>query len=183
MGKSSKGANFEREICKKLSLWWSNGERDDIFWRTAGSGAMATTRRKRGKNTFGQEGDIQAVDPIGQPLLDKVVIELKRGYSSNTLSDLLDIPNNRKEPQYVTFIKQAIRESKAQGTKKNWMLIIKRDRRDALIFLYYNYFSDSFINFRPKKYIILKNRKYFRERIIGLKLDEFLKNVEPKIFI
>lgn len=44
-----KGSVFEREICKALGRWWTDGERDDIFWRTAGSGARATCRLERGK--------------------------------------------------------------------------------------------------------------------------------------
>ncbi len=59
-----KGSNFEREICKLLSLWWTNDKRDDIFWRTSGSGARATTRSKTKQKTFGQYGDVQATDPI-----------------------------------------------------------------------------------------------------------------------
>jgi len=42
----AKGSSFEREICTILSKWWTNNERDDVFWRTAGSGARATTRSK-----------------------------------------------------------------------------------------------------------------------------------------
>ena len=74
----AKGSAFEREIAKLLSLWWSDCERDDIFWRTQTSGARATSRKRRGQDTFGQYGDIQACDPVGQPLLDCCIIEIKR---------------------------------------------------------------------------------------------------------
>lgn len=42
---SAKGSSFEREFCKKLSLWVSDGKDPDIFWRTAGSGSMATRKQ------------------------------------------------------------------------------------------------------------------------------------------
>jgi len=80
MARSSKGSQFEREVSKELSLWWSGGTRLDIFWRTPGSGAMAKTRSKTGGSALGQHGDIQATDPIGQPMIDVCSIELKKGY-------------------------------------------------------------------------------------------------------
>ena len=33
-GGKQKGSAFEREICKKLSLWFTENERDDIFFRS-----------------------------------------------------------------------------------------------------------------------------------------------------
>ena len=68
-GGHAKGSQFERTVCKDLSLWWTKGKRDDVFWRTSGSGARAKTRSKTGEKTFGQYGDVQATDPIGQPLI------------------------------------------------------------------------------------------------------------------
>jgi len=67
-----KGNEFERKVCKKLSLWISNGERDDIFWRSAGSGSRATVSK-----TVRGTGDIVAIDPLGFPLIDRFVIECK----------------------------------------------------------------------------------------------------------
>jgi len=29
---AKKGPKFERKMCKKFSLWWTNNKRDDIFW-------------------------------------------------------------------------------------------------------------------------------------------------------
>lgn len=76
-GGKQKGSNFEREICKKLSLWVSEGKRDDLYWRSAMSGGRATVRSKVGKTTINQLGDITAVDPLGFPLTDKFVLECK----------------------------------------------------------------------------------------------------------
>ena len=129
-----KGSNFEREICKLLSLWWTDGKRDDVFWRTSGSGARATTRSKTKQRTFGQYGDVQATDPIGQPLIDVCTIEIKRGYSKSTFADLVEDSTtaNAKPCMYEKFIKQAKRDCEKANTCC-WLLIVKRDRRKAII--------------------------------------------------
>jgi hypothetical protein len=132
---ANKGAQFERHICKKLSLWWTDGERDDVFWRTSGSGARATTRGKKGKETFGQHSDVQATDPIGQPLIDLVSIEIKRGYSKHTLSDIIERKPNSKPSSYEQFMNQAQKESLSRQDGSSWMLVVKRDRREAVLFI------------------------------------------------
>jgi hypothetical protein len=129
-----KGSKFERDICKELSLWWSNGLRDDIFWRTAGSGARAKVRGRKNKQTSGQHGDIGATDPIGAPLIDLITIELKRGYSKHTIADLLDKPKNGGKQVYEEWIEQAV-ESHQHAKSMTWMIIVKRDRREALVIM------------------------------------------------
>ena len=114
MSKSQKGSAFERTISEQLSLWWSKNSRDDIFWRTSQSGGRATQRAKQGKLTFGQYGDIQAIDPSGQPLLDLLTIELKRGYSGVSPMEWIENPRPGKFTQWV---EQSIRQSKLAGTK------------------------------------------------------------------
>src|SRR3990167_9949174 len=76
-GGKQKGSNFEREICKKLSLWISHGGRDDIFWRSAMSGGRTTVGLKKGIKRTSQAGDISSIDPIGNKLTDKYVVECK----------------------------------------------------------------------------------------------------------
>lgn len=131
----SKGGEFERSVCKSLSLWWTHGKRDDIFWRTAGSGGRATTRGKHGKSTANSDGDITAIDPIGQPLLDIVTLELKRGYSwAPALHELIDKPDGRAAKLYKQWFKQA-RQSHEQAGSFAWMIIHKRDRCKAIVIM------------------------------------------------
>jgi len=73
----SKGSQWERDVCKALSLWISNGERTDLFWRTAISGGRATRRRQKGEQVNVQIGDICAVDPEGFRLTNCYYIECK----------------------------------------------------------------------------------------------------------
>jgi len=133
---ASKGSAFERDVCKQLSLWWTHNERDDVFWRTSTSGARATTRRKAGLSTFGQYGDVQATDPIGQPLIDMFIIEIKRGYPKATLSNVLDAGPHAKIQQLQRFIDQASSSACDAGMNPtSWLLIHKRDRRITTVTL------------------------------------------------
>jgi len=131
--KSQKGSAFEREICKKLSLWWSDGERDDIFWRTSGSGARATTRRKQGKRTRYESGDISFRDPVGKLFVDFFLLELKRGYSAGiSVLDLID-KGTGKKPLLLQW--QEKLEKEREAIQRSWTLIIFRrnNRRTCLL--------------------------------------------------
>jgi hypothetical protein len=76
-GGKAKGASFERELCKRLSLWVSGGLREDLFWRSAMSGGRSTVAAKKGKSLGSQAGDISAVDAMGQPFVDTFFVEAK----------------------------------------------------------------------------------------------------------
>lgn len=116
MAKSSKGAAFEREVCKQLSLWWTHGESDAVFWRSSGSGARATTRMKQNKKTPYEYGDVSFTDPIGKPFIDYFLVELKRGYSGGArldneqLSACLDCEDQKEKK-----IKKMLAKSRKAG--------------------------------------------------------------------
>jgi hypothetical protein len=130
----SKGSSYEREICKRLSLWWTDGKREDVFWRSAASGGRAKVRGRQGKQTHGQHGDICATDPIGQPLIDLFTIEIKRGYSKHTFYDLIDKPKNAALQQVEKWLLQTLESWKHSGSR-TWMLIHKRDQREPMVML------------------------------------------------
>lgn len=67
-----KGGLYEREIAKRLSLWVTDGECDDLFWRSAMSGGRGTLGVS--KNAV---GDICAIDPRGAPLCQELFFECK----------------------------------------------------------------------------------------------------------
>jgi hypothetical protein len=73
----AKGSAFERLVCKQLSIWVSDGKREDLFWRSAMSGGRATQRFAKGQSVKTQMGDISAVDPLGHQLTDRYYIECK----------------------------------------------------------------------------------------------------------
>jgi len=172
----AKGGNFEREIAKKLSLWWTDGKTDAVFWRTSGSGARATVRKKVGKATANQDGDICATDPIGQPLIDLVTIELKVGYNSWNIKELLD--SKKKQTILEDFWEQCIREQDDQK-RRGWWLIVRQDRRNELLFFdegFYR-FQRHFLNALPEPNIRVNWRGQF---IFCVRLDDFLTVFRPE---
>lgn len=124
----AKGGGYEREFCKKLSLWWTGGESDSIFWRTSNSGGRATVRYRKNAKTKNQHGDVCATDLSGQPMIDAFCIELKRGYSRSTLFDLFDKGPKAKVQQYEAWIAKTILSAEASGSL-GWMLVTRRDQR------------------------------------------------------
>lgn len=129
-----KGQQNERDLCKQFSLWWSEGlgispPRDDIFWRTAGSGARARVRIDAGKETHQGYGDMMAEDPIGQPLIDACTFEFKKGYDALSLLDC--IASRQRKPLLIQFVQSV--EKDAQDAH-NWpILVFQKKRRKAII--------------------------------------------------
>jgi hypothetical protein len=168
-----KGHKFENKIAKKLSQWWTNGKRDDVFLRSDSSGARATQRSKKGKKTFGQYGDIQAADPIGQSLMDLCVIECKDGYAHDSVADIIDkLPKHK--PNYEQFIQQAIKSAE-DADKPYWLLIARRRGRQIMA-----YFWIDLLNEIPSEADIsnyLSIQRQGRREIIGTPLDDFLRVV------
>lgn len=171
-----KGSAFEREICKKLSLWWTHGNRDDVFWRTSNSGGRATIRAKGEQKTFGQYGDIQATDPIGQQLLDRFTIECKTGYPGQTITDEIDKITSG-QTQYEKFIEQAVHETLQAGSTY-WMLITRRKGKEILLTVPEAVAQDLCppeLSLEPCLYFYGMERGYFVTH-----LDTFLDNISPE---
>lgn len=133
----AKGSSFERWFCYELSSWWTGQSKEDkdfevAFWRTAGSGARATSRGKVGKRAE-QAGDIAATDERGRSLTDVVSIECKNGYTSNgILHQLLDRPARAKPTKWEEWIVQA-RRSATISKRPHWMIVHRRTRWEPLV--------------------------------------------------
>jgi len=183
----AKGSDFERQIAKALSLWWTDCERDDVFWRTQTSGARATTRSKVGKTTYGQYGDIQAVDPIGQPLMDCCTIEIKRGYGKWSILDIVDKgPHNADQP-FEKFLDQ-VEEDRVKAGTYFVMLIGRRDKRKAVVCLPRWVFEGINENYAKTEalfdHIVFMRRvgKAHQEEYIILQFQAFLDWCAPEYF-
>ncbi len=179
---SKKGFGYERELCRKLSLWWSTGlgigPRDDLFWRTAGSGGRATNRGKAGKTTAGQYGDICATDPLGQPLIDVIAIEAKRGYPRATIHDLLDCSDTAREQEYEKWIRKAEVCRAASGAIL-WVIIHRRDRHRAMV-SYPMLLSGDLGWRRLDKFVPRATLLIEGLALITMGLDDFLDGIDPK---
>lgn len=76
-GGKQKGASFERDVCRRLSLWVSMGAMEDCFWRSAMSGGRSTVGYAKGKRMAAQAGDISSINIYGHPLINLFMIECK----------------------------------------------------------------------------------------------------------
>lgn len=76
-GGKQKGASFERDVCRRLSLWVSNNKQEDVFWRSAMSGGRATVGHAKGKRMAAQAGDISCIHHTGSKFADLFTIECK----------------------------------------------------------------------------------------------------------
>jgi hypothetical protein len=73
MNPKRKGSAFERDICKALSLWVTDGKNKDVFWRSAMSGGRATVHGRDVR----QAGDVCAVAPEGHAFCEYYYVECK----------------------------------------------------------------------------------------------------------
>jgi hypothetical protein len=178
-----KGGAFEREFCGLLSLWWSDNATDDLFWRSATSGARATTRRKKGKDTRGHCGDICATDDTGTPLLRTLTVELKRGYPGVNLSTLLDGPEQKGKESYAGFIRQAVAAAKNAGTPY-WLLVHRRDKRKAMAFMPWDLVNKiGGLHPKPNNSVLFVTEvDGTRHTIFGLHLTDWFQHFSPDLF-
>lgn len=135
---NQKGGAFERMICKQLSLWWSGGASDGLFWRTACSGGRATVRTRKGMRTENQYGDITATSMEGAAFTKLVCCELKRGYKWNPL----ELLNNkcRTDHPLIVHVAQA-REQAVNSKSPWWWLVFQQDRHDVMVVLPHAFWS------------------------------------------
>src|SRR4249919_3894092 len=84
-GGKQKGSVFERQVCRRLSLWVTNNEKQDVFWRSAMSGGRATVARGKVR----QCGDVCAVAEEGYAFCNSWFVECKHVRSLNLDSFLI----------------------------------------------------------------------------------------------
>jgi hypothetical protein len=126
-GGKSKGAGFEREICKRLSLWVSRGTKQDVFWRSAMSGGRSTVARKKGTVLNRQAGDITATAPEGHQLTGTFFIECKFYKDLQLRSFLLNLEYGK----LWEFWDKALEEAFSYG--KEPLLIAKQNLIPTLV--------------------------------------------------
>jgi len=176
---SNKGSAFERALCKKLSLWSSKGANDFVYWRSSGSGSLATMRAKKGKKAAGHEGDLTAVHPYGNIVLKDITIEAKNGYGQVSPLDAIDVPEKNKTRVFEGFIEQCLRECE-ESNKKYFWLVFKRDRRNATITVpkaFIDKYCELFGNLTCNRLIL----RYNGLQLITMDLDWFLNWFDPEV--
>jgi hypothetical protein len=163
-GGAAKGGQFERSMCTLYGLWWTEGSRDDIFWRTSGSGARATTRGRSGKKTADQTGDMTYIDPVGKPLIDAFCFEFKFYRTYDMLGVLQPVNEN---VDWVQFWAKCYDD--AMSVARRPFLVTKRNR-GALLGWVTAATSIEFqmLGFKPTASMVLK----ISERVVEVKRRE-----------
>lgn len=178
----NKGSNFERSVSKKLSLWLSDGDDDSWVWRTSTSGARAKTRAKKGKTTSNSSGDLKAENSKALIIFENCSWELKNGYGSYCLLDLID-KSSKKPKQVEKFYLQA-KEDCDNAKLKYPILVLKRDRCSEIIGLPTKLFK-SLWKQREKHISCTKIQVIgsgIMENMTFLSLDCFLAWCDPSFF-
>ena len=121
-----KGSRNERRLCRALSLLVSNGERDDLLWRSAMSGGVATVALRGGKARATQAGDVSSIDPESHWLVREWYIEAKH---YGDLQILRGFTHNGGKLAKFWF--KTVEE--ARHYHKKPMLLAKQDRLPELV--------------------------------------------------
>lgn len=122
-GGKAKGSSFERDVCKKLTIWVTGNEKPYIFWRSPSSGAVATVSQSSNIS-----GDIIAVKEEGNFFTDIFSIECKDGYPQ---ADTMKIFKHNKNDIIQEFWEQCIKD--ARTANKQGMLIFRKKGYPILV--------------------------------------------------
>lgn len=177
----AKGSGWEREISRMLSLWWTEGKDKNVFMRSASSGAWNTMHRKEGVTAH--SGDIEAVDSIGRPFTNHVMVETK-WYKEET-SLLFEILLC-KRTQILAWWGKC--EKEATDVMKIPMLIVKFNYQIPFLVVPNYFYSEIYETFGepllfPALILQLNFDDTIYKHLIVMRLDEFLNWCKPEFFI
>lgn len=129
-GGGAKGAEWERQVGKQLSLWLTHDKHPDIFTRNVLSGGSFTMAERLQRATMRAPGDLMAASPLAFDFLRMFSVECKH------LADI-GLEAHFWDPQGATMlgeiIKLARRQARSIGCE--YMVIAKQNRREPLIFV------------------------------------------------
>lgn len=128
-GGKDKGAEWERQVGKALSLWLTNQERKDIFSRNVLSGGSFTIAQSAGKQSSRMPGDLMAAHPLAFKFLSAFMVECKHLASLGLENYLFDVGGASPLAQIVSFA-----AGQAQQAKLRYIIIAKQNFREPLVF-------------------------------------------------
>ena len=169
----AKGADFEREICKYLSLWVQGTEKPYLFWRQILSGGLATISAENSEFS----GDIHSVSPKSAWFTDIFSIELKTGYKKTSFWQLFaNIKHFNIEEFWLQCTDDATKSDRAP------MLIYKKLGRKPIIGI------DLIVENKLGKYLSKLPSMSIRfqdnrlETVVFYDFKDFFDAITPKIF-
>jgi len=190
---SSKGFGFERQMCRLWSRWWTGGESDDIFWRTAGSGSRATARRRRGADDKWNHGDMKPDDPSGYELCSKWCFEFKF-YQKYDIKGVLH--HVSKQSDWMQWWAKIVDEAEAVGRAP--ILVTKQNAGKPIIWFHedtWRVYGSAHANFPMIRLSIterdvkidLKNKTkktktihLLKHEVFGIALEEWFEWTDPE---
>ena len=122
----AKGGQFERDIAKLLSLWFSEGALKDTVARSEGSGARFTSSAKTGAAT-GTPGDLMPKHPLAFAFFTNFVVECKFWRNLNMINFL------QKEGDLYKAMEKVQKEAEDNG--REWMLIAKQNSQPIFVLM------------------------------------------------
>jgi len=128
---SSKGFGFARQMCVLWSKWWTDDKDEDLFWRTAGSGSRATTRRKRGAEDKWNHGDMKPDAPEGYELCAKWCFEFKF-YQKYDIKGVIHHVNQQSD--WMQWWAKIVDEAEAVG--RDPILVTKQNKGKPIIWFH-----------------------------------------------
>ena len=172
MSSKGKGSEFERDICKYLSVWLTGKEKPYQFWRMPASGGLATISEENAD----MSGDIRALTQEAAFVTDTFSIEAKNGYPT---TDFHQHFANTKTFNIKAFWKQCIGD--ARISNKYAMLIFKKKGKKPIIGI------ESTVNDKIKGILIslpsmsIKFSKQEYPEIVFYDFKDFFKFITPQI--
>lgn len=181
--KANKGSSFERDVCRRLTHWWTSDPAADVlYWRTSQSGGRATTRKKAGKVTNrAHHGDIYALGEVGAELTKLIAWELKNGYKRASLHDVLARRDISAQQTYEEWIKQASTAAQLGGAAY-WAIVHRKGFSEDILTIPYDLWKAldcSTTTIRPPVFDMTIMLEEHGIRIVSMRFEEFLKGVSP----
>lgn len=166
MGGKSKGSEWERQICKELSVWIQGTEKPYLFWRTPLSGGMATISELNKD----MSGDIRSISPKSEwwPFS----VECKTGYPKTSFWQHF---KNIKNFNIKDFWVQCTEDAKKPG--KYPMLIYRKKNQKPIVGI--NKIVDNLLRNKIKKLNSMEICWIDLESVTFYNMKDFFEVVNP----
>lgn len=193
-----KGNNYERQMCKRVSLWVSDGVTDELVWRTDASGSRATNRQRLGHDTRKYEfGDMKPTGEEARPLFEYLCWELR----SRARFEMFTVFGSGKEDPKLSLLSSWAKAcAEADCSSRRPVLITHANGRPDIIWVERALFVETVITDRsirdlkaiefriPEEMTVRydKNKTYtfrYEQEVVGVNLAEWLFEMDPEVFI
>ena len=128
-GGKAKGSEFERWTGKRLSIWITEGRRDNLFSRNVLSGGAHTLTVLKG-GIANIPGDLMAASPLAFNFLSVISVECKHHQD-------IDLDVFLRDVKRTSFLYKTINVTSKQAHDQglSFMVIAKENRHEPLVFM------------------------------------------------